>query len=184
MSDDRLLILADDEDVQVTHRFLAPAQTAGDLHPLDARHLAQAIKNRFTDLIEVNINNLAAVPSIIFGLLAAPVCYFAIRLIKHRFHIDDSLDVFAVHGVGGMLGTLLFAVFGLAAFGGTTEGVTFGDQFIAQLTGIAVVGGYSAVATALIALAVSLFLPMRVGEESERHGLDSASHGEHAFKLD
>ncbi|GGA04246.1 ammonium transporter [Blastomonas marina] len=122
--------------------------------------------------------------AIIFGLLAAPVCYFAIRLIKHRFHIDDSLDVFAVHGVGGMLGTLLFAVFGLAAFGGTTEGVTFGDQFIAQLAGIAVVGGYSAVATALIALAVSLFLPMRVGEESERHGLDSASHGEHAFKLD
>lgn len=122
--------------------------------------------------------------AIIFGLLAAPTCYFTVRLVKHRFQIDDSLDVFAVHGVGGILGNILFAVFGLEASGGTIEGVTFGDQFIAQVIGIAVVGGYAAVATALIALAVSLFLPMRVGDDTERHGLDRASHGEHAFKLD
>lgn len=122
--------------------------------------------------------------AIIFGLLAAPACYFAIRLIKHRLHIDDSLDVFAVHGIGGMLGALLFAVFGLAQFGGTVEDTTMGAQLVTQLIGIGVVAGYSAIATALIALAVSLFLPMRVGEESERDGLDSATHGEHAFKLD
>ena len=124
------------------------------------------------------------VEALVIGAVAGVLCQEAVHLFRVKLRVDDSLDVFAVHGVGGMLGTLLFAVFGLAAFGGTTEGVTFGDQFIAQLTGIAVVGGYSAGATALIALAVSLFLPMRVGEESERHGLDSASHGEHAFKLD
>ncbi len=128
--------------------------------------------------------SIAPGAAIIFGLLAAPLCYFAIRLIKHRFRIDDSLDVFAVHGVGGILGTLLFAVFGLTQFGGTVEGVTVGSQLVAQLTGIGVVVVYAGIATALIALAVSLFLPMRVGEDSERHGLDSATHGEHAFKLD
>ncbi len=122
--------------------------------------------------------------AIIFGLLAAPACYFTIRLVKHRFKIDDSLDVFAVHGVGGILGTVLFAVFGLVQFGGTLEDVTIASQLVAQLTGIGTVVVYSAIATALIALAVSLFLPMRVGEDSERAGLDSATHGEHAVKLD
>ena len=127
--------------------------------------------------------------AIIFGFLAAPTCYFAIRLVKGVLKIDDSLDVFAVHGVGGILGTLLFSVFGMAAFGGTfiAEGsvaAQVGGQFVDQLIGVLVVAGYSAVGTAVIALAVSLFLPMRVGEDSERDGLDSATHGEHAWKLD
>ena len=127
--------------------------------------------------------------AIIFGLLAAPICYFAIRFVKGKLKIDDSLDVFAVHGVGGILGTLLFSVFGMAAFGGTiapTDSVAaqVGGQFVDQLIGVLAVAGYSAVATAVIALGVSLFLPMRVGEDSERDGLDSATHGEHAWKLD
>ncbi len=122
--------------------------------------------------------------AIIFGLLAAPACYFTIRLVKHRFKIDDSLNVFAVHGVGGMLGTALFAIFGLTQFGGTLEDVTIGSQLVAQLTGIGTVVVYSGIATALIAVAVSLFLPMRVGEDSERAGLDIATHGELGLKLD
>jgi len=124
--------------------------------------------------------------AIVIGAAAAVVCYFAIQLIKNRLKIDDSLDVFAVHGVGGMLGTLALAVFISADLGGTgyAEGMTMGSFFGAQALGVAAVAGWSAVATAVIALAVSLFLPMRVSEDDERQGLDIASHGERGWEFD
>ena len=112
--------------------------------------------------------------------------YACARLVKIRSHIDDSLDVFAVHGVGGMLGSLLLAVFATEGFGGTglAEGMAMGSQLGAQALGIAVVAIFSAIVTALVALGVSLFLPMRVDEEAERQGLDIASHGERGWELD
>ncbi len=124
--------------------------------------------------------------SIIIGAAAGLICFFAVGLVKNGFAIDDSLDVFAVHGVGGILGSLLLALFISEGFGGTgyAENMAFGSQFVAQLIGVGSVAIWSAVATAIIGLAVSFILPMRVSEDDERDGLDISSHGERAWDLD
>jgi Amt family ammonium transporter len=124
--------------------------------------------------------------SIVIGVAAAFVCYGAIQLIKNRLKIDDSLDVFAVHGVGGMLGSILLAVFIAPALGGTGHpgDLSTGAFFGMQVLGVAAVAVWSAIATAVSALAVSLFLPMRVSEDDERQGLDIASHGERGWEFD
>jgi Amt family ammonium transporter len=124
--------------------------------------------------------------AIVIGALAAVVCYWAIQLVKNRLKIDDSLDVFAVHGVGGMLGSLLLALFMAPALGGAgyAEGMGMGSMLGAQALGVAVVAAWSAVATAASALAISLLLPMRVSEDDERQGLDIASHGERGWEFD
>ncbi|MFM5918352.1 MAG: ammonium transporter [Novosphingobium sp.] len=124
--------------------------------------------------------------AIVMGAIAAAVCFPMIQLIKHRLAIDDSLDVFAVHGVGGMTGSLLLAVFLSPALGGVgyDDGVTMLSQFAAQAVGVGAVAIYSAIATAVLALGVGLIVQMRVTEDDEREGLDLASHGERAWEFD
>jgi Amt family ammonium transporter len=124
--------------------------------------------------------------AIVFGVAAAGLCYPAIQLVKQKLQIDDSLDVFAVHGVGGMTGSLLLAVFLSADLGGTgyAEGMSMGGQLVAQLTGVGAVLLWSAVASAILAVAVSVLFPMRVSEDAEREGLDITSHGERAWEMD
>ena len=124
--------------------------------------------------------------AILLGVLAAVVCYYAIQLVKNKLAIDDSLDVFAVHGVGGMLGSLLLGVFLSADLGGTgyADGMTMAGMVGVQALGIAVTAVFSAIVTALIAIGVSLFIPMRVTEDEEVQGLDQTSHGEHSWQLD
>lgn len=124
--------------------------------------------------------------AIVFGIAGAAICYPMIQLVKQRLKIDDSLDVFAVHGVGGMIGSLLLAVFLSPALGGTgyDEGKTMLSQFAAQFVGVGAVAIWSAVASAVIAVLVSLVIPMRVNEDDEREGLDLASHGERAWEFD
>ena len=124
--------------------------------------------------------------AMLFGLIASAACYAAIQLVKQRLQIDDSLDVFAVHGVGGITGSLMLAVFLDPALGGTgyAEGMAMLSQLGAQAAGVGAVALWSAVATAIVALAVSLLIPMRVSEDAEREGLDIASHGERAWDLD
>ncbi|MEH6827590.1 ammonium transporter [Parasphingorhabdus sp.] len=124
--------------------------------------------------------------SILIGAAAAIVCFMAVGLVKNGFKIDDSLDVFAVHGVGGMLGSLLLALFIGSGFGGTgyAEGMAFGSQFVAQLIGVGAVAIWSAVATAILGFGISFILPMRVTEDDERDGLDISNHGERAWDLD
>jgi Amt family ammonium transporter len=124
--------------------------------------------------------------SIVIGAVAGLVCFFAVGLVKNGFQIDDSLDVFAVHGVGGMLGSLLLALFISEDLGGTGYGedMAFGSQFVAQLIGVGAVAIWSAVATAILGFGISFILPMRVNEDDERDGLDIASHGERAWDLD
>ena len=109
--------------------------------------------------------------AVLFGVAGSVICYGAIQLVKQRLKIDDSLDVFAVHGVGGMFGSLMLAYTADATFSG-------------QLVGVVAVAIFSAVATAVLALAVSLFFPMRVDEEEEVEGLDITSHGERSWELD
>lgn len=124
--------------------------------------------------------------ALLFGLLGALVCYGAIQQIKQRWEIDDSLDIFAVHGVGGILGTLLLAVFLSPALGGTGyfSGMDMASQLGAQAIGIGVVVVWSAIGTVILALMVSVVFPMRVERDEEIEGLDVTSHGERAWDLD
>jgi len=124
--------------------------------------------------------------AIVFGAAAGVVCYGAIQLVKQKLHVDDSLDVFAVHGVGGMLGSILLAVFASASLGGNgyAEGVTMAGMLGTQALGVGVTALWSLVATAVLALGVSVFFPMRVTADEEREGLDITSHGERGWEFD
>lgn len=124
--------------------------------------------------------------AMLLGAAGASVCYPMIQLVKHRLLIDDSLDVFAVHGVGGILGSILLAVFLSTDLGGTgyAEGQTMAGQLAAQVIGVGIVAIWSAVVSAILALAVSVVLPMRVSEDEEREGLDITSHGERGWEFD
>ena len=122
----------------------------------------------------------------LIGIAAGIVCFYAVGLVKSTFKIDDSLDVFAVHGVGGILGSLLLAVFASDAFGGTgyAEDAGMASQLWIQLQGVGIVAAYSAVMTLVIGYMVSMVLPMRASRDAERDGLDITSHGERAWDLD
>jgi Amt family ammonium transporter len=124
--------------------------------------------------------------AIILGLLGSMACFFSVQLIKQTLKIDDSLDVFAVHGVGGMLGSILFPLFILPALGGGgfEEGHGLATQLAAQAIGVAVVAAWTGLMTWLICFASSYVTPMRVDEETEHDGLDLSSHGERGWELD
>jgi Amt family ammonium transporter len=118
--------------------------------------------------------------ALVFGFLAGFVCYWCVNFIKQKVLIDDSLDVFAVHGVGGALGILLTAFFGAEALGGMGlgEGMTMGKQFSAQLLGLVVVALWSLVITWILVKILQKTIGIRVSEEDEIEGLDITSHGE------
>jgi Amt family ammonium transporter len=117
------------------------------------------------------------------GVAGGAVCFIATTYVKQRLRIDDSLDVFAVHGMGGMLGSLLVAVFAAAALGGAgyAEGMDAGRQVGAQLLGIGATAAWSAVATFALCKAGDAVSGLRVSAEEEYEGLDLASHGERAY---
>jgi ammonium transporter, Amt family len=124
--------------------------------------------------------------ALILGILAGVVCFYAVGLVKHTLGIDDSLDVFAVHGVGGIMGSILLAVLASSAFDGQgyAEGMTMMSQLLVQLQAVGVVAAWSAVVTLIIGYMVSMVIPMRVSEDAERDGLDISSHGERAWDMD
>ena len=123
--------------------------------------------------------------AMLLGVAGALVCYWAIQQVKMKAHVDDSLDVFAVHGVGGMLGSVLLAVGMSPALGGTGyDGTTMAAMLGVQALAVGAVALFSAIATALIALGVGLVLPMRASEEDEVQGLDITSHGERGWEFD
>jgi Amt family ammonium transporter len=126
--------------------------------------------------------------ALIIGLLAGMICFFATHLIKNGLKIDDSLDVFPVHGVGGILGTFMAGIFASASLGvfsgqGYAEGVTMGGQLTVQLTGIAATIIYTAVLTFIIIKIVDAITGMRVSEEDEATGLDIILHDEKGYDL-
>ena len=124
--------------------------------------------------------------AIVIGVIAACVCYPMIRLVKSKLQIDDSLDVFAVHGVGGMTGSLLLAFFMAPSLGGTGDPAAYSivHQLAGQAVGVFVVALWSIVASVVLALGVSWIIPMRVSEDAEREGLDLTSHGERGWEFD
>ena len=116
---------------------------------------------------------------IVIGVTAGAVCFWACTWLKRRFNYDDSLDVFGVHGVGGITGTLLVGVFATASIGGTS-GLIEGNshQLLIQLYGVAVTLVWSAGVTYVLLKLVGMFVPLRVSREHEMAGLDITLHGE------
>jgi len=116
---------------------------------------------------------------IVIGVIAGLVCFWACTWLKQRFNYDDSLDVFGVHGIGGMTGTLLAGVFATAAIGGT-PGLIEGNpqQLLIQLYGVAVTLAWAGGVTFLLLKLVGAFTPLRVSREHELEGLDITQHGE------
>ena len=123
--------------------------------------------------------------ALIIGLAGGIICYYAVSLVKHTLKIDDSLDVFAVHGVGGAIGILLVAVLVDTSFGGSGlgEGMSIGSQFGVQLTGLVAVLVWSAIASVIICLIVKVVVGLRVSDDQELEGLDITSHGETGYNL-
>jgi Amt family ammonium transporter len=119
------------------------------------------------------------------GVAAGVVCYAAVNFIKFRLKIDDTLDVFAVHGVGGILGSLLTAVFAARALGGLglPDGQTMGGQLWVQFIGVLVASLWAVVATLVLGKAVDGLVGLRVSERDETEGLDLAAHGERGYHL-
>ncbi|MFZ5756626.1 MAG: ammonium transporter [Pseudomonadota bacterium] len=126
--------------------------------------------------------------ALVIGLSAGVVCFFATMAIKRKLKIDDSLDVFPVHGVGGILGTFMAGIFASGALGifsgqGYAEGVTMGSQLTVQLTGIAATGLYTAVVTWVLLKAVGLVTALRVTPDEETEGLDLVLHDERGYDI-
>jgi Amt family ammonium transporter len=126
--------------------------------------------------------------ALIIGILAGFVCYHATVFLKQRLKIDDSLDVFPVHGVGGALGTLLAAVFASAGLGvfsgqGLAEGMTIASQFQVQLIGVLASGIYTALVTFILLKLIDRMLGLRVSQDEETEGLDLTQHNERGYDL-
>ena len=121
--------------------------------------------------------------AIVIGLLAGGVCYLATHWIKRRLNIDDSLDVSPVHGVGGVVGSLLTAVFAATALGGT--GYSLQPDMVSQLAvqalGILVTAAWCAALSWLLLRLIDATVGLRVSEEDESEGLDLAAHGERSY---
>jgi Amt family ammonium transporter len=119
------------------------------------------------------------------GVAAGLVCYWAVGLIKKIFKIDDSLDVFGVHGVGGMLGVLLTAVFAAPALGGRgfAEGLDMVGQLGVQAFAVIVTVVWSVVLSYIILKVVDMISGLRVSVDRETEGLDITSHGERGYNL-
>ncbi|MBX3483787.1 ammonium transporter [Phenylobacterium sp.] len=124
------------------------------------------------------------VGGVVLGALASLICFHAVELVKGRAKLDDSLDVFAVHGVGGILGTLLVAVLASPMFGGAgyAEGMGMGAQAGVQVIGVAAVCAWSAVASAAILLVCKFTVGLRASPEAIEDGLDLSTHGERAYQ--
>ena len=121
--------------------------------------------------------------AIALGIIGGTLCFFATNLLKHRFRIDDSLDVFAVHGIGGITGSILVAVFVAPSLGGVgfAEGMSFSDQLVAQLEAVGATALWAGFASLVLIKIIGAVTGLRVSREQEYEGLDVATHGERAY---
>ncbi len=131
------------------------------------------------------------VGAIVMGLLAGAICLWGVNGLKRMLGADDSLDVFGVHGVGGILGAILTGVFAAPSLGGTgiwdyvankaADTYSIADQVIVQATAVGITVVWSAVVAFIAYKLVDMFVGLRVAEDEEREGLDITSHGESAY---
>jgi Amt family ammonium transporter len=127
--------------------------------------------------------------AVVIGLSAGIVCYFATQAVKNRFKIDDSLDVFPVHGIGGMLGTILAGVFcaqnlGIFSGNGFSDGIeSIGGQVGVQAIGVVSTIVYTAVVSWIILKIVNMIVGLRIDGDEENQGLDLVLHDERGYNL-
>jgi Amt family ammonium transporter len=128
--------------------------------------------------------NAGPMGAIVLGVLAGVLCFWACAHLKRAVGYDDALDVFGVHGVGGIVGALGIGVLASPALGGTgfASGVeTMGAQFTNQAIGVAFTLAYTGIVSFVLLKVIDLVVGLRVSEESETEGLDIAEHGEAAY---
>ena len=123
--------------------------------------------------------------ALVIGAAAGTVCFACTSYMKQALKVDDSLDVFPVHGVGGVLGTLLTGIFVSATFGGMglPEKMSMGDQLLVQLTGVIAVAAWSGVVTLLLLKLTNALTGLRATPEEETEGLDTVLHNEKGYNL-
>jgi Amt family ammonium transporter len=124
--------------------------------------------------------------ALLIGLMAGSICFYATQAVKGVFGIDDSLDVFPVHGVGGIIGIIMVSFLGVqGGFLGSSAGESWVpmEQFLIQMKGIAVIGAWTAVASWAILKLIGSFTSLRVTEEEEYEGLDVVEHEERSYDL-
>ena len=126
--------------------------------------------------------------AMLIGLFAGSVCFYATQIVKSYFQIDDSLDVFPVHGVGGILGIIMLAIvgnpdgfLGSGADGISDEGAM--AQLMVQLEGILIIGLWTIIITFIILKFINMFMDLRVSNEAEEEGLDIYEHNEQGYNL-
>ncbi len=120
--------------------------------------------------------------ALVIGLVAGALCVWGVTGLKRLLRADDSLDVFGVHGIGGIVGALLTGVFSAQSLGGTEVDLAIGAQVWVQFVSVAFTVLWCAVVTAVVMLIVKLVVGLRVTEDEERAGLDIVSHGESAYE--
>ena len=124
--------------------------------------------------------------ALLIGLMAGSICFYATQLVKGVFGIDDSLDVFPVHGVGGIIGIIMVSFVGVqGGFLGSSAGETWipMEQLMIQLKGIVVIGAWTALSSWAILKLIGMITPLRVSEEDELQGLDVTEHEERSYDL-
>ncbi|HSO06291.1 MAG TPA: ammonium transporter [Pelomicrobium sp.] len=123
--------------------------------------------------------------AIVIGVVAGVACFLATNYMKRKLHIDDSLDVFPVHGVGGILGTLSIGVFAAASLGGVgyADGFSMGRQLAVQLAGVATAVAWAGLVTFALLKLVDALIGLRVTPEQETEGLDTVLHNESGYSL-
>jgi len=123
--------------------------------------------------------------ALVIGAAAGVLCFAVTSYMKQALKVDDSLDVFPVHGVGGVLGTILTGIFVSATFGGMglPENVSMGDQVLVQLIGVIAVGAWSGVITLLLLKLTNALTGFRATPEEETEGLDTVLHNEKGYNL-
>lgn len=119
--------------------------------------------------------------ALVIGAVSAVVCYLFSTTIKNRLKYDDSLDVFGVHGVGGVVGSLLVAVFAASSLGGVKVDLNIGHQFTVQLAAVVITAVYSMVASVVLLKIVGFAVGLRVTGDTEQQGLDLAEHEERGY---
>ena len=125
------------------------------------------------------------VGALVIGVAAGLICYLMVSMVKQRLEIDDSLDVFAVHGVGGAVGIVLTSFLAATAFGGLglAEGFSVGKHLWVQLVGVVATAVWAGVLSYVIIKIVWAIGGLRVSEEEETEGLDITTHGERGYEL-
>lgn len=119
--------------------------------------------------------------AIVIGLIASAASYFAIMILKKKLGVDDALDVFSLHGIGGIVGCLLTGIFCIPELGGNVEGVNLFTQFFAQLASIVMTFAYVGTLSWILFKIIDKTIGLRVTAEQEEHGLDVSDHNERAY---